>query len=291
MNIFVTGASGFIGSAVVKELIQAGHQVIGLARSEASAKIIRDAGASVLLGTLEDLEILKQGASQADGIIHTAFIHDFTQYQKAGEVDKTAIQTMGNVLADTNKPLVVTSGMLGLTPINGFITEESPVGNSPRPSEATALALAEAGVHASVVRLPPSVHDKGDKGFIPFIIAQARKNGVSAYPEEGKNHWSAVHRLDAAKAYRLAVEKAAKGAVYNVVGDQSIEIKTIATLIGKQLQLPVQSVSGEATVTHFDWMGRFITFEGAAIGSKTQEQLGWKPTHIGLLEDMQENYF
>ncbi|WP_130856702.1 SDR family oxidoreductase [Olivibacter jilunii] len=291
MNIFVTGASGFIGSAVVKELIRAGHQVIGLARSEASAKIIRDAGASVLLGTLEDLEILKQGASQADGIIHTAFIHDFTQYQKAGEVDKTAIQTMGNVLAGTNKPLVVTSGMLGLTPINGFITEESPVGNSPRPSEATTLALSEAGVHASVVRLPPSVHDKGDKGFIPFIIAQARKNGVSAYPEEGKNHWSAVHRLDAAKAYRLAVEKAAKGAVYNVVGDQSIEIKTIATLIGKQLQLPVQSVSGEAIVTHFDWMGRFITFEGAAIGSKTQEQLGWKPTHIGLLEDMQENYF
>lgn len=291
MNIFVTGASGFIGSAVVKELIRAGHQVIGLARSEASAKIIRDAGASVLLGTLEDLEILKQGASQADGIIHTAFIHDFTQYQKAGEVDKTAIQTMGNVLAGTNKPLVVTSGMLGLTPINGFITEESPVGNSPRPSEATTLALAKAGVHASVVRLPPSVHDKGDKGFIPFIIAQARKNGVSAYPEEGKNHWSAVHRLDAAKAYRLAVEKAAKGAVYNVVGDQSIEIKTIATLIGKQLQLPVQSVSGEAIVTHFDWMGRFITFEGAAIGSKTQEQLGWKPTHIGLLEDMQENYF
>ncbi|MCL4641770.1 MAG: SDR family oxidoreductase, partial [Olivibacter sp.] len=279
MNIFVTGASGFIGSAVVKELIRAGHQVIGLARSEASAKIIRDAGASVLLGTLEDLEILKQGASQADGIIHTAFIHDFTQYQKAGEVDKTAIQTMGNVLAGTNKPLVVTSGMLGLTPINGFITEESPVGNSPRPSEATTLALSEAGVHASVVRLPPSVHDKGDKGFIPFIIAQARKNGVSAYPEEGKNHWSAVHRLDAAKAYRLAVEKAAKGAVYNVVGDQSIEIKTIATLIGKQLQLPVQSVSGEAIVTHFDWMGRFITFEGAAIGSKTQEQLGWKPTH------------
>ncbi|MGK9123961.1 SDR family oxidoreductase [Olivibacter sp. SA151] len=291
MNIFVTGASGFIGSAVVKELIRAGHQVIGLARSEASAKIIRDAGASALLGTLEDLEILKQGASQVDGIIHTAFIHDFTQYQKAGEVDKTAIQTMGNVLAGTNKPLVVTSGMLGLTPINGFITEESPVGNSPRPSEATALALAEAGVHASVVRLPPSVHDKGDKGFIPFIIAQARKNGVSAYPEEGKNHWSAVHRLDAAKAYRLAVEKAAKGAVYNVVGDQSIEIKTIATLIGKQLQLPVQSVSGEATVTHFDWMGRFITFEGAAIGSKTQEQLDWKPTHIGLLEDMRENYF
>lgn len=291
MNIFVTGASGFIGSAVVRELIQAGHQVIGLARSEASAKIVRDAGASVLLGTLEDLDILEQGASQADGVIHTAFIHDFTQYQKAGEVDKIAINTMGNVLAGTNKALVVTSGMLGLSTDNGFITEESSAENSPRTSEVTALALAAKGIHTSAVRLPPSVHDKGDKGFIPFIIGQARKNGVSAYPEEGKNHWSAVHRLDAAKAFRLAVEKAAKGAVYNIVGDHAIETKTIAELIGKQLHLPVQSVSGEAIIRHFDWMGRFITFEGAAIGTKTQQQLGWKPTHIGLLEDMQENYF
>lgn len=291
MNIFVTGASGFIGSAVVRELIHAGHQVIGLARSEASAKIIRDAGAAVLLGTLEDLEILKQGASQADGVIHTAFIHDFTQYQKAGEVDKTAINTMGEVLAGTGKPIVVTSGMLGLPAINGFITEASSAEHSPRTSEATALALAEKGVHASVVRLPPSVHEKGDKGFIPFIIGQARKNGVSAYPEEGKNHWSAVHRLDAAKAFRLAVEKAAKGAIYNVVGDHAIATKTIAGLIGEQLHLPVQSVSGEAIAKHFDWMSRFITFEGAAIGAQTQEQLGWKPTHIGLLEDMQDNYF
>jgi len=291
MNIFVTGASGFIGSAIVGELIQAGHQVIGLARSEASAKKIRDAGAAVLLGTLEDLEILKQGASQADGVIHTAFIHDFTQYQKAGEVDKTAIHTMGEVLAGTGKPLVVTAGMLGLPTINGLITEASSAAHSPRLSEAVALALVEKGVHASVVRLPPSVHDKGDKGFIPFLIGQARKSGISAYPEKGENHWSAVHRLDAAKAFRLAVEKAAKGAVYNVVGDQAIETKTIAELIGKQLQLPLQSVSGEAIAAHFDWMSRFITFEGAAIGTQTQEQLGWKPTHIGLLEDMQENYF
>ncbi|MEH6309044.1 SDR family oxidoreductase [Olivibacter sp. CPCC 100613] len=291
MNIFVTGASGFIGSAIVNELILAGHQVIGLARSEASAKIIRDAGATVLLGTLEDLDILRQGASQADGVIHTAFIHDFTQYLKAGEVDKIAINTMGTALAGTHKPLVVTSGMLGLSTTNGFITEESSAENSPRTSETTALALVEEGIHASSVRLPPSVHDKGDKGFIPFIIGQARKHGVSAYPEEGKNHWSAVHRLDAAKAFRLAVEKAAKGGIYNVVGDQAVATKTIAELIGKQLDLPVRSVSGEAIATHFDWMSRFITFEGAAIGAKTQEQLDWKPTHIGLLEDMQENYF
>ncbi|KMQ68514.1 3-beta hydroxysteroid dehydrogenase [Chryseobacterium sp. FH2] len=292
MKVFVTGASGFIGSAVVRELISAGHEVLGLARSEASAKTISEAGAKVLLGTLEDLDILKQGASQADGIIHTAFIHDFTQFVKAGDVDKSAINAIGEVLEGTDKPLVVTAGMLGLPAINGFITEESSAENSPRASEATALALAaEKGINTSVVRLPPSVHDKGDKGFIPFIIGQARKNGVSAYPEAGKNCWSAVHRLDAAKAFRLALEKAAKGVVYNVVGDNAIETKKIAELIGEKLNLPVQSLSGDAIVNHFDWMGRFITFEGKAIGTKTQEELGWKPAHIGLLEDMQENYF
>lgn len=292
MKVFVTGASGFIGSAVVNELISAGHQVIGLARTEESAKQISDAGAEVLLGTLEDLEILKQGASQADGVIHTAFIHDFTQYLKAGEVDRTAINSMGEVLAGTGKPIVVTSGMLGLSTMNGFITEASSAENSPRTSEATALALAtEKGVNASVMRLPPSVHDKGDKGFIPFIIAQARKNGVSAYPENGENHWSSVHRLDAAKAFRLAVEHAAGGAIYNVVGDKAIKTKTIAELIAKRLGLPIQSVSGEEITKHFDWMSRFITFEGAAIGTKTQEELNWTPIHIGLLEDMEKNYF
>lgn len=291
MKTFVTGASGFIGSAVVKELLDAGHQVIGLARSEASAKKISDAGAEVLLGTLEDLDVLQKGASKADGVIHTAFIHDFTQYQKAAETDKAAISAIGETLAGTKKPIVVTGGMLGLPLIDGFITEESSVTNSPRFSEAAALALTAKGIHASVVRLPPSVHDKGDKGFIPFIIAQARKNGVSAYPENGKNHWSAVHRLDAARAFRLAVEKAAKGAIYNVVGDNAIETKTIAGLIGEQLNLPVKSLSGEALVNHFDWMARFISFEGAATGFKTQEALDWKPTHIGLLEDMRQNYF
>lgn len=291
MKVFVTGASGFIGSAVVKELIAAGHQVIGLARSEESAKVVKNAGAEVLLGGLEDLDVLKQGASQADGIIHTAFIHDFTQYQKAGEVDRTAINTMGETILGTDKPIVVTSGMLGLPPIDGFITEESSAENSPRTSEATALALAEKGVYTSVIRLPPSVHDKGDKGFIPFIIAMARKNGISAYPEEGKNHWSAVHRLDAAKAFRLALEKGEKGGVYNVVGDHSIETKKIAAVIGEKLNLPVESLSGDDIVKHFDWMGRFITFEGAATGKRTQEQLNWKPTHQGLLEDMEQHYF
>jgi nucleoside-diphosphate-sugar epimerase len=297
MKVFVTGASGFIGSAVVRELIGAGHQVIGLARSEKSAKIVSEAGAEVLLGSLEDPEILKQGVLQADGVIHTAFFHDFmltgdfSQFIKAAEMDKNAINAMGETLIGTGKPLVVTSGMLGLPLVNGFVTEESTTQHSPRSSETTALALAEKGINASAIRLAPSVHDKGDGGFIPFIISLARKNGVSAYPSEGTNHWCAVHRLDAAKAFRLAVEKGIKGALYNVVGDTGIELKTIATLIGEMLNLPVKSVSGDALAKHFEWMSNFITMESIATSFKTQEQLGWKPVHTGLLEDMQKNYF
>jgi nucleoside-diphosphate-sugar epimerase len=291
MKVFVTGASGFIGSAVVKELIDAGHQVIGLARTETSAKAIRDAGAEVLMGSLEDLDVLKQGTLQADGVIHTAFIHDFTQYAKANDTDKTAINAMGEVLMGTNKPIIVTAGILGLPSINGMITEDSAAQNSPRSSEVTAMALAEKGVNASVVRLPPSVHDKGDKGFVPFIIQQARKNGVSAYPAEGNNRWPAVHRLDAAKVFRLAVEKAAKGALYNAIGDHGFEVKRIAELIGKKLDLPIVSLSGEEATQHFEWMSGFIGFDSPATSFKTQEQLGWKPTQIGLLEDLQQNYF
>lgn len=291
MKVFVTGASGFIGSAVVRELLNAGHQVIGLARSAASAKAISDAGAEVLTGALDDLEILKQGASQADGIIHTAFFHDFTQYAKAVEMDRNAINAMREVLTGTNKPIVVTAGILGLSHIDGNITEDSMVLNTPRASEATALVLAEKGINASVIRLAPSVHDKGDKGFVPFIIAQAQKNGVSAYPGNGNNHWTAVHRLDAAKAFRLAVEKGAKGGIYNIVGDLKIEVKKIAEVIGQQLNLPVRSLSGDELTKHFEWMSGFISFDSPATNLKTQEQLSWKPTHPGLLDDMQKNYF
>ena len=296
MKVFVTGASGFIGSAVVSELIGAGHQVIGLARSEKSAKIVRDLGAEVLNGSLDDLEILKQGVQNADGVVHCGFNHDFMKggqstFIDAAATDKNAIETMGGTLIGTNKAIVVTSGMLGLPLINGFVTEESTTQHSPRTSEATALSLAEKGVNASVIRLAPSVHDKGDYGFIPFIISLARKNGISAYPNEGENHWCAVHRLDAAKAFRLAIEKGYKGALYNVVGDKGIELKTIATLIGETLNLPVKSVAGDELAKHFEWMSNFITMEGLASNFKTQEQLDWQPAHIGLLEDMQQNYF
>ncbi|MEJ1242309.1 SDR family oxidoreductase [Chryseolinea sp. T2] len=291
MKVFVTGASGFIGSAVVKELIDAGHQVMGLARSDEKAKSITAAGGRVLMGTLEDLNVLKQGTSEADGVIHTAFIHDFNQYAKANEADKAAINAMAETLAGTSKPLVVTAGILGLPPINGIITEDSVAQNSPRSSEATAGAWAAKGVNASVVRLPPSVHDKGDKGFVPFIIQQARKHGVSAYVSDGSNRWPAVHRLDAAKLFRLALEKSSTGALYNAIGDAGIEVKKIAELIGDQLNLPVASVSGEDAIKHFEWMSRFIGFDSPASGSKTEERLGWKPTHTGLLEDLRKNYF
>lgn len=297
MKVFVTGASGFIGSAITRELIDAGHQVIGLARSEKSAKRISDAGATVLNGNLEDLKILQQGAAEADGVIHAAFFHDFmlsndfSLFTKAAAMDKAAINAMGEVLTGTGKPIVVTAGMLGLPTINGIVTEESIAQNSPRSSEAAALAWAEKGVHASVVRLSPSVHDKGDYGFIPAIISFARKHGVSAYPGTGENRWTGIHRLDAAKLFRLALEKAAKGALYNGVGEEAITVKKIAALIGEQLNLPVVSVQGDDLVKHFEWMSHFITMDCPATNLKTKEQLGWKPEQIGLLEDMQRNYF
>lgn len=291
MKVFVTGASGFIGSAVVKELLTAGHEVTGLARSDESARSITNGGAQVLKGDLDNLDILKTGALTADGVIHTAFIHDFSQYAKAAQTDKTAIETIGEVLKGTNKPFVVTGGILGLPKTNGFVTEADAAPGTPRASESTAISLAEAGVNASVIRLPPSVHDKGDKGFIPFIINIARKNGVSAYVGNGDNRWPAVHRLDAAHLFRLALEKAAKGQRYNAIGDEGIPVRELAEVIGQHLQLPVVSIDPDKATDHFEWMGRFITFDNPATSFKTREQLGWQPKHIGLIEDMQRHYF
>ena len=291
MKVFVTGASGFIGSAVVKELIDAGHQVIGLARNAKSAEKIREAGAGVLLGGLEDLDILKQGVAQSDGVIHTAFVHDFSQYQKAGEIDQAAIAAMGEALKGTEKPIIITSGLLGLPAVDGIITEESDSTNSPRTSERSAMSLAAKGVVVSSLRLPPSVHDRGDQGFVYFLIELARKTGIAAYPAEGLNRWSSVHRLDAARAYRLALEKAAKGAIYNIVGDPGIEFKQIITLIGETLKLPVESLTGAAIEAHFGWMGPMAQMDAYATGDQTRAILKWEPTHTGLLEDMTANYF
>lgn len=291
MKIFLTGASGFVGSAVLRELLNAGHQVVGLARSEQSARAISDAGGTFLMGDLENLDILKQGAAHADGVIHTGFFHDFNQFTKAVSIDKNAIDAMSEVLLGTHKPILVTAGILGLPLTGGSITEASLSSGFPRSSETTALEWAAKGVHASVMRLAPSVHDKGDRGFIPFIIAQAIKNGISGYPESGHNRWPAVHRSDAAKAFRLAIEKPGKGTLYNIVAETGIPIRQIATIIGEQLRLPIVPLSAEATITHFEWMSRFIASDSPAIHFQTCEQLNWKPAHIGLLDDMRQNYF
>lgn len=291
MKVFVTGASGFIGSAVVKELLAAGHEVLGLARSDASAAALETAGAAVWRGNLEEPAGLQEAATQADGIIHLAFIHDFLHYAKAAETDKAAIEAMGQALQGTQKPLVVAAGILGLPLTSGFVTEADASSGGARASETAAMALAEAGVHAAVVRLPPSVHDAGDHGFIPMIIEMARGKGISAYVGDGSNRWPAVHRRDAATLFRLALEKGARGARYNAVGDQGIPLKQIAEQIGSGLHLPVQSIPVEQAEQHFSWMSRFIVFDNPATAHETRSQLGWEPNHIGLLEDMQQHYF
>lgn len=291
MRVFVTGATGFIGSAIVQELLGAGHQVTGLVRSEASATLLKAAGATALRGNLEDLESLKKGAAEADGVIHTAFIHDFSNYVAAAETDKRAIEAIGTVLAGSNRPLIVTGGILGVRNDGSLITEDDPAPGFPRASEATALSLAEAGVKAAVIRLPPSVHDAGDYGFVPFLINTARRKGVSAYVGEGRNRWPAVHRLDAAHLFRLALEKAAVGSRYNGIGDEGIPVREIAEVIGRQLNLPVVSISPEEAVSHFDWMSRFIQFDSPATSAKTREQLGWQPTHSGLLDDLRAGHY
>ncbi|GAB3924218.1 SDR family oxidoreductase [Larkinella terrae] len=292
MRVFVTGATGFIGSAIVQELVKAGHQVLGLARSEAALKTLAEAGAEAIKGSLEDLNSLKQGALETDGVIHTAFIHDFSKYAAAAETDKRAIETLGSALNGSGRPLVVTGGILGVRNDGSLITEDDPAPGFPRASETTALSLVESGVPASVIRLPPSVHDAGDYGFVPFLISIARKTGVSAYVGDGSNRWPAVHRLDAARLFRLALEKGTAGSRYNGIGDEGIPVREIAEIIGRQLNLPVVSITPEEAASHFDWMSRFITFDSPASSVKTREQLGWQPTHPGLIEDLSgEAYF
>jgi len=291
MRVFVTGASGFVGSAVVKELLNAGHQVLGLARSEESAKALIEAGAEVIKGSLEDLESLKRGAAETDGVIHTAFIHDFSQYEAAAKTDKIAIETIGAVLAGTDRPFVVTGGIAVIKPKKSAIDEDDPAPSIPRASETAALALKDRGVRVSVIRLPPSVHDAGDHGFIPVIINIAREKQVAAYVGDGTNVWPAVHRLDAAKLFCLALENGLAGSRYNAIDDSGIPMREIAQIIGQQLNIPFASVTAEEAGEHFGWMSRFIGLDCPAVSERTRQQLGWRPTNIGLIEDITANYF
>lgn len=287
MKIFVTGASGFVGSAVVQELLQHGHQVVGLARSDANAQAIAAAGAQVVRGSLEDLESLEQGARDSDGVIHTAFIHDFSQYAASVQTDRRAIEALANALVGSGRPLVVTSGVTRAAD-GGVATEDTPIDPGfPRLSETAALPFAARGVRVSVVRLPPTVHGAGDHGFVPELIRIAKEQRVAGFVAEGANRWPAVHRLDAAQAFRLAVEKAAAGSRVHAIAEEGIATRDIAAVIGKRLGVPVEP----RPVEHFGWLGAFFARDVPTSSGKTRALLGWKPTQLGLLADLDDAHY
>jgi len=292
MRIFVTGATGFVGSAVVQELLANGHQVVGLARSADGAANIEQAGAIALRGTIQDHDVLRRGASESDGVAHLAFNHDFSKFAQNVADDAAAIETLASTMEGSERPLIVTSG-LALAASGPIATEaDNPAPHFPRQSEAAAAAAAARGVHASAVRLPPSTHGAGDHGFVPILINIAREKGVAAYIGEGENRWSATHRFDAARVFRLALERGAAGGPFHAVAEESIPFRRIAEAIGQGLDLPVVGLSPEEAEAHFGWFARFAGFDLAASSARTRALLGWEPTQIDLLSDMAENgYF
>jgi nucleoside-diphosphate-sugar epimerase len=292
MRVFVTGASGWIGSAVVPELLGAGHTVVGLARSDASAGTIEAAGAEVLRGSLDDLDVLRKGAETADGVVHLAFIHDFSDYQRSVGTDLRAVQTLGAALVGSGKPFVNTSGLAGMSFGRPSTERDSSGDDSPRgASERTALGFAEQGVRSSVVRLAPTVHGEGDSGFVATLAGIARSTGVSGYVGDGANRWPAVHRLDAARLYRLALEQAPAGSVLHGAGEEGIPVREIAEVIGRTLDLPVVPVAPEQADEHFGWLGRFLAADIPASSALTQELLGWRPTGPGLIADLEAGHY
>ena len=290
MRVFVTGATGFVGSAIVRDLLEAGHQVLGLARSEQGAQALRGAGAEVHRGALEDVTSLKRGAAGADGVIHTAFIHDFSKFKENSEIDRQAILALGEALAGSDRPLVVTSGT-GLLGPGRLAVEDAvpPSGPNAIPrvaSEQAAQAVAAQGVRVAVVRLPPTVHGEGDHGFVPLLIGTAREKRCSAYVGEGSNRWAAVHRLDAAQVFRRALEKNAAAARYHAVAEEGVPFREIAALIGRQLSVPLVSQTPEEAATHFGWFAHFAALDAPASSRQTREVLGWRPRQIGLIADL-----
>ena len=286
MRVFVTGATGFIGTAVVKELITNGHQVLGLTRSEGGAKALQAAGAEALHGSLESLDSLKRGAAAADAVIHLAFIHDFSKFQENCEIDKRAIEAMGSVLKDTHKPLIVTGGLAGVGAPGSLATEKDTIPADhpfPRVSEQTALALK--GVNASAMRLP-QVHDTQKQGLVSYIIPMMRAKGVAAYVGDGSTRWAAAHISDVARLYRLALEKFEAGSVYHAVAEEGVSMKEMSEAIGRGLNIPVKSISPEEAPSHFGGMAMFVSLPIVASSAITQKKYGWKPTGPGIIADL-----
>jgi nucleoside-diphosphate-sugar epimerase len=299
MRVFVTGASGHIGSALVPELLEAGHQVLGLARSHTSAAALEAAGAEVLRGSLDDLDVLRQGAAETDGVVHLAFRHDLSfsgDMPGALTSDMRAISVIGEALAGSQKPFVGTSGTLLLAAAapGRLGTETDTLESGPRvDSENAVVALAQRGIRSSVVRLAPTVHSSLDQhGFIPQMIRMAREHGVSPYVDDGSNRWPAMHTLDAARLFRLALESAPAGARLHGAADQGVPLRDIAALIGQQLNVPVASISREQAGAHFDWLSNFVSLDNPTSSALTQQLVGWRPIHPGLIADLrQEHYF
>jgi nucleoside-diphosphate-sugar epimerase len=291
MRVFVTGATGFVGSAVVRELLANGHKVLGLARSDAGAASLDADGAEVHRGSLEDLDSLKSGAAACEAVIHCAFNHDFSKFAENCEMDLRAIEAVGSVLEGSERPLLVTSGLALLAP--GRLATEDDVASPgfPRRSEVAARALAARGVRAASVRLPPTTHGAGDHGFVPRLIAIAREKGAAAYVGEGLNRWPAGHRFDAARVYRLALERGASGGPFHAVAEEGVPFKDIAAMIGRHLKLPVVSKTPEQAEQHFGWFARFASIDVPASSARTRARLGWEPREIALLADMEQNYF
>jgi nucleoside-diphosphate-sugar epimerase len=288
MRIFVTGAPGFIGSALVPELMQAGHQVLGLTRSEAGAEKLRGAGAEVLYGNIEDLDSLREGASKTDGVIHLAFNHDFSQFQKNVDNDGRAIAAIGELLLGSNRPFVVTSGTAIAANVDGKpSTEDSPISSwNPRAaSEAAVKELTARGVNTSVVRLP-QVHDTRKQGLVPYLLAVARAKGVSAYIGDGSNRWPAAHVSAVARLYRLAFEKAEPGAIYHAVDEEGVTMKAVVEAHARGLKIPVVSIKPEEADAHFGWLAHFARQDMPSSSAITRQKLNWKPTGPGLIADL-----
>jgi len=289
MRVFVTGATGFIGTAIVKELLAAGHQVTGLARSETSAQWLTAAGAQVHRGDIEDIDSLHRGAAAADGVIHAAFNHDFSKFQQNCDNDWRAIEALGSALAGSERPLVITSGTALLTP--GYpVTEQEPLpvnySNPRMASELAAAAVAATGVRVSVVRLPPSVHGAGDHGFVPMLIALAREKGEAAFVADSANRWPAVHRVDAARLFRLVLEQGAQRANYHGNAEEGVAFRDIAGAIGRHLNLPVVSKTPEQAAGYFGWFAHFAAIDNPTSSQQTRDLLDWHPQQPGLLDDL-----